>query len=95
MRRRDVAAMKARDHVEAWDKQEKFEGQSSGWIQWKGTNVCLDIHCSCGKSSHVDGEFAYSVECPHCHTIYFCNGHIQLIEIEDPTGCGPHLIGDK
>ncbi len=40
---------------------------------------------------YVDGEFAYT----YCHTIYFCNGHIQLIEIEDPTGCGPHLIGDK
>ena len=28
-------------------------------------------------------EFCYVVQCPHCKTKYWCNGHIELIEIEE------------
>ena len=52
-----------------------------GWIQWKGTNVCIDIYCSCGGSSHFDGDFMYYIECPHCGKIYEANGHIELIHV--------------
>ena len=76
--------MKVKNEEEAWKVQEKFKDQPHGWIQWKGTDVCMDIHCECGKSSHVDNEFMYYVRCPYCKKIYFCNGHIQLIEIESP-----------
>ena len=34
-----------------------------GWIQWKGTSVCMDIHCTCGTHSHIDDEFAYYFKC--------------------------------
>jgi len=54
-----------------------------GWIQWKGTDVCLDIHCSCGAHSHIDGDFMYFVQCPACKKIYEVNGNVQLIE-RDP-----------
>jgi phage FluMu protein Com len=55
-----------------------------GWIQWKGTDVCMDIHCKCGEHSHIDAEFVYFIQCPKCKTIYEVNGHVQLIE-RDPA----------
>ena len=78
--------MKQKTYKNAWDNQETFETQAHGWIQWKGTDVCVDIHCECGETSHFDGEFMYVIQCPHCHRKYFANGHIQLIEIDDDEG---------
>lgn len=72
----------AKDSDEAWKIQETFKGQPHAWIQWKGTDVCMDIHCKCGQHSHVDADFAYNVKCPKCGTVYMCNGHIELIELE-------------
>ena len=40
------------------------------FVQWKGTNVCMDFQCECGANCHFDGFFAYTVECPHCHLVY-------------------------
>lgn len=72
----------------AWDLQEKFEGKPHGWLQWKGTDACMDIHCKCGHHSHIDEMFAYHVKCPSCGTVYFCNGHIEFIELEQvPEDC--------
>ncbi len=79
---------KAKNRDEAWKIQDTKEGQPHGWIQWKGTNVCIDIHCKCGHMSHVDDDFMYNVKCPECGVVYMCNGHIELIELEDePDGC--------
>lgn len=74
---------KAENSEEAWHLQKTYENHPSGWIQWKGTNVCMDIHCKCGHLSHIDADFAYHVQCPKCKTIYACNGHIELIELEE------------
>lgn len=52
-----------------------------GWIQWKGTDVCCDVHCYCGALLHVDGEFAYVVECPHCKRQLWLDGHIEVVEL--------------
>ena len=73
---------------EAWEIQETYQGKPNGWIQWKGTSVCMDIHCKCGCHSHIDAKFAYHVKCPKCGTVYMCNGHIELIELkEEPSDC--------
>lgn len=40
------------------------------FVQWKGTNVCMDFHCECGAHCHFDGYFAYTVKCPHCGTVW-------------------------
>jgi hypothetical protein len=40
------------------------------FIQWKGTDVCMDFHCACGEHCHFDGDFAYAVQCPHCATVW-------------------------
>lgn len=54
-----------------------------GWIQWKGTDVCIDIHCKCGALAHFDGDFMYHIKCPYCGQIYEVNGHIELIPIAE------------
>jgi hypothetical protein len=74
---------KAKNRDEAWDMQETYEGKPHGWVQWKGTDVCMDIHCKCGLITHLDARFAYCVKCPSCGTVYMCNGHIELIELEE------------
>jgi hypothetical protein len=58
-----------------------------GWIQWKGTDVCLDINCKCGTITHIDAEFCYHVRCGMCGQIYECDGHIQLHPLDfEPEG---------
>lgn len=81
-------AKKAKDFDQAWELQETYENQPHGWIQWKGTDVCMDVHCVCGALGHVDAEFCYYVKCADCGRVYFCNGHIELIELETkPETC--------
>ncbi len=72
----------AKDHNAAWKIQEMYKGKPHGWIQWKGTDVCMDIHCECGCLSHIDADFLYHVKCPECGNVYSCNGHIELIKLE-------------
>lgn len=43
-------------------------GVPHAFVQWKGTNVCMDFYCECGAHCHFDGYFAYVVQCPHCLT---------------------------
>lgn len=33
------------------------------FVQWKGTDVCLDFYCDCGRHSHFDGYFCYAFKC--------------------------------
>lgn len=67
-----------------WDRQTMPEkGKPHGWIQWKGTDVCMDVYCVCGEHSHIDADFVYYAECPACHRVYFCNGHIEMVELTD------------
>lgn len=80
---------KATSENEAWNIQETYENKPHGWIQWNGTDVCMDIHCKCGELTHVDAEFCYYVKCIYCGTVYFCNGHIELIEVSKDVDCEP------
>jgi phage FluMu protein Com len=71
-----------------WKLQERYKDLPHGWVQWKGTDVCMDIYCKCGYHSHIDDSFTYYIKCPKCKTVYFCNGHIEFIEIEqEPMNC--------
>lgn len=54
------------------------EGTSHAWIQWKGTNVCLDLRCECGELTHLDCDFAYLIKCGKCGAVYWPNAHITL-----------------
>jgi len=78
----------AKDRAEAWTLQGGGGDKLHAHIQWKGTDVCMDVYCVCGKSTHIDGEFAYNVKCTYCKRVYFVNGHIELIELkEEPENC--------
>lgn len=77
----------AKNRDEAWQIQETYDDLPHGWIQWKGTNVCMDIYCKCGHESHIDADFAYYFKCSKCNTVYMLNGHIEFIELEEkPDG---------
>ena len=64
------------------------------FIQWKGTDVCMDCHCICGGHFHIDAEFAYAVQCRHCGRRFEMSAKIEMREIpsvEKWDGC-PILI---
>ena len=79
-------------------KRDYRRSKSGGWIQWKGTDVCVDLHCVCGQSGHVDGDFMYRVECPKCHRRYLVGQNIKLIELTPEEAGGdfhdPYFIDD-
>lgn len=52
------------------------------FIQWKGTDVCLDFYCRCGAHGHVDGDFAYYVRCAACGTIYEMGTQVKAVAID-------------
>ena len=65
-----------------------FQDTSHGWIQWKGTDVCMDVYCECGAQFHIDHDFAYYVKCCACGTIYEVGGHVKLYKIDFvPENC--------
>ena len=72
----------ANNEKHAWEIQETYKGRPHGWIQWKGTDVCLDFYCKCGVNLHFDTYFLYFVKCGHCKTCYMMNGHVEAIELE-------------
>jgi hypothetical protein len=74
---------KAKNREEAITLENKFEGQPHGMVQWKGTNVCMDVYCKCGQHTHFDGYFANNLKCPHCGTVYYCSPNIEFIEMEE------------
>lgn len=53
------------------------------WIQWKGTNVCMDVRCSCGELTHVDADFAYVVRCGDCGRLWAMCQNVRMIEITE------------
>lgn len=79
------------------EDQKRFEGKPHGWIQWKGTRPCIDLHCECGAHGHVDhGEFFYHYRCAACGRCYALGAHITLspltpedvVYIEAGNACG-------
>jgi len=83
---------KAKDEEEAWNIAEKYENKPHGWVQWKGTEVCMDFHCSCGFQGHIDGSNIYFVQCSKCGRKYFCNGHIELVQVEKVIHADIHIV---
>ena len=63
--------------------QDNPQGDAHGWIQWKGTDVCIDLHCKCGYHGHVDGEFFYYYKCPECQLLFAVGQNVKLIELNE------------
>lgn len=56
-------------------------GKPHGSIQWKGTDVCIDVRCPCGHQGHIDGEFFYSYKCVGCGAVYAVGSYVQLVPL--------------
>lgn len=66
-------------------RKKKKPNQSPAFIQWKGTDVCLDFWCKCGAHNHYDGYFAYRIVCGQCKTKYELNPNIEVTIAKDQT----------
>ena len=64
---------------------DKMEDRPHAWIQWKGTDVCMDVRCPCGRMSHVDGQFAYYFEC-RCGLVWAVGQNVRLHRLTDAEG---------
>ncbi len=66
-------------------KGKLYDNEDVTWgnIQWKGTDVCMDIHCKCGYMAHLDADFAYYVICPECKRVYELCPVVEMIEIDN------------
>jgi hypothetical protein len=83
----DSAYRAAHDQVYARDTRvPDDEGECR--IQWKGTSVCMDVHCACGANCHVDAEFAYYYRCPACKKTFAVGQTIRLIELSEAELAG-------
>jgi hypothetical protein len=58
-----------------------FDGKPHGWIQWKGTDVCIDLYCECGEHCHYDGDFLYFFICPQCDRLWEVGTHVPIYEV--------------
>ncbi len=73
--------MSIQDILKAGDTN--VAGKPHGWIQWKGTDVCMDIHCTCGHMGHVDADFFYYYQCPNCDARYAVGQNIMLVPLTE------------
>ena len=60
----------------------------AAFIQWKGTDVCMDWICDCGVQHHVDGDFCYLLECADCGRIYQVGTEVTLTKVARVTMSG-------
>jgi hypothetical protein len=66
------------DLDKVYDEDDEF---TYGNIQWKGTDVCMDISCKCGHYGHMDAGVFYSYECPECKRKYAVGRTVKFIEL--------------
>ena len=66
----------------------------SAYIQWKGTRVCMDFWCTCGAQFHIDDDFTYAVQCPHCDRVFEMSSMIEAREIDPARWKGPIKKGE-
>ena len=53
-----------------------------GYVQWKGTDACLDLKCTCGALTHLDGERAYVIKCVKCGRVFWVQPYVLMTELE-------------
>ena len=51
------------------------------FIQWKGTDVCIDLYCDCGAHQHFDGDYLYSWECGNCGAVWEMGTEVSMTKI--------------
>lgn len=58
-------------------------GRAHGFIQWKGTDVCIDLRCECGYHGHYDGLSLYFYRCPACLAGYALGQIVAMIRLNE------------
>jgi hypothetical protein len=82
-------------YSEIYDQDfQPLPSDSHGWIQWKGTDVCIDLHCVCGYQGHIDGDFFYYYECAACGAKYAVGQNVKLIPLTPEQAAGEEFITD-
>ena len=72
----------------ALNQEEAFKiftqhNKHDGFIQWKGTDVCMDFQCECGHHNHYDDYFAYVIKCSECGSLYAPSSNVEMIKINE------------
>jgi hypothetical protein len=62
------------------------------WVQYKGTELCADFACTCGRGGHIDARFAYSVQCGACGQIWVLPQTLKLVRAEEATEADGHKL---
>ncbi len=70
------------DFIDNHDKQKA----PYAFIQWKGTDVCMDFECVCGGRCHFDGFGLYTVRCDHCGAAWEMPCYVTPRLANDPSG---------
>lgn len=65
----------------AFDRDVPDENEGHAWIQWKGTDVCMDVRCRCGAHGHVDASFTYFYKCAKCGETFCVGQTVRLYPI--------------
>ena len=79
-----------------WALEKGAPGEGWAFIQWKGTDVCMDLTClGCGTRLHVDDDFAYAVECVTCGTFMEMSCYVSYRKIDDPVGASVIGMADE
>lgn len=71
------------EYFDRIDERDHSSDGPHGWIQWKGTDACVDVHCLCGAHGHIDGDFFYRYQCLACGRKYAVGSIIKLIELTE------------
>jgi hypothetical protein len=65
----------------------------STFVQHKGTELCMDVYCpACGDQSHVDSDFVYYLECPHCETVFEVGVRLSLKPVQREDAGGHDIV---
>jgi hypothetical protein len=71
---------------DAFYRKDGFDVQGAhAFIQWKGTDVCMDFHCECGAHHHIDAEFVYAVRCT-CGQLWEMPHSIRPLKVDEYDG---------
>lgn len=70
-----------------------MSGRPDLFLQWKGTDACLDLYCTCGQDLHFDGYFADELTCGYCGQTWELPHKLALTPVE-PSRALKLVFGD-
>lgn len=57
------------------------DGRPGSFIQWKGTDLCMDFLCPCGGGAHICETFVYAVQCGRCGRKWHLSPTVSVREV--------------